>query len=120
MARTEADWHHSPPVWLRQWASVTSRECYGPPREVSAVRIAPSRRARSERTRAYTPKHGSWLNMAESELSVLSGQCLDRRISDKPTLTEEVAAWEHSTSVCVLPEMPCRRECSRPGRRASH
>ena len=44
----------------------------------------------------YTPKHGSWLNMAESELSVLSGQCLDRRIPDKQTLTEEVAAWEDS------------------------
>jgi uncharacterized small protein (DUF1192 family) len=42
----------------------------------------------------YTPKHGSWLNMAECELSVLSTQCLDRRIADKPTLTEEVAAWE--------------------------
>jgi hypothetical protein len=34
--------------------------------------------------------------MAESELSVLSGQCLDRRIPDKQTLTEEVAAWEHA------------------------
>jgi DDE superfamily endonuclease len=44
----------------------------------------------------YTPKHGSWLNMAESELSVLSGQCLDRRIPDQQTLTEEVAAWEHA------------------------
>ena len=44
----------------------------------------------------YTPKHGSWLNMAESELSVLSGQCLDRRIPDKQTLIEEVAAWEHA------------------------
>jgi DDE superfamily endonuclease len=44
----------------------------------------------------YTPKHGSWLNMAESELSVLSGQCLDRRIPDRQTLTEEVAAWEHA------------------------
>jgi hypothetical protein len=44
----------------------------------------------------YTPKHGSWLNMAESELSVLSGQCLDRRIPDRQTLVEEVAAWEHS------------------------
>ena len=43
-----------------------------------------------------TPKHGSWLDMAESELSVLSGQCLDRRIADKQTLTEEVAAWENS------------------------
>ena len=42
----------------------------------------------------YTPKHGSWLDMAESELSVLSGQCLDRRIPDKQTLVEEVAAWE--------------------------
>ncbi|MEA2777665.1 MAG: hypothetical protein QOF90_3071, partial [Acetobacteraceae bacterium] len=44
----------------------------------------------------YTPKHGSWLDMAESELSVLSGQCLDRRIADKPALIEEVAAWEES------------------------
>jgi uncharacterized small protein (DUF1192 family) len=42
----------------------------------------------------YTPKHGSWLNMAECELSVLSLQCLDRRIADKPTLTKEVAAWQ--------------------------
>ena len=44
----------------------------------------------------YTPKHGSWLDMAESELSVLSGQCLDRRIPDRSTLTDEVAAWEAS------------------------
>ena len=43
----------------------------------------------------YTPKHASWLNMAEIELSVLSRQCLDRRIPDKATLTKEVAAWEH-------------------------
>lgn len=43
-----------------------------------------------------TPKHGSWLDLAESELSVLSGQCLDRRIPDKQTLIEEVAAWENS------------------------
>ena len=42
----------------------------------------------------YTPKHGSWLNLAESELGVLSSQCLDRRIPDKETLVEEVAAWE--------------------------
>ncbi|NJK32056.1 MAG: IS630 family transposase [Deltaproteobacteria bacterium] len=43
----------------------------------------------------YTPKHGSWLNMAEIELSVLSRQCLKRRIPDQPTLIREVAAWEH-------------------------
>jgi DDE superfamily endonuclease len=42
----------------------------------------------------YTPKHGSWLNLAESELAVLSSQCLDRRIPDKQTLIDEVAAWE--------------------------
>jgi len=42
----------------------------------------------------YTPKHGSWLNMAEIELSVLSGQCLDQRIPDLPCLQHAVAAWE--------------------------
>jgi hypothetical protein len=42
----------------------------------------------------YTPKHGSWLNMAEIELSVLSRQCLDRRIPDKENLISEIAAWE--------------------------
>jgi hypothetical protein len=47
----------------------------------------------------YTPKHGSWLDMAESELSVLSGQCLDRRIADKQTLIEEVAAWQDSRNM---------------------
>jgi hypothetical protein len=41
----------------------------------------------------YTPKHGSWLNLAESELAVLSSQCLHRRIPDAPTLTTEVDAW---------------------------
>jgi len=42
----------------------------------------------------YTPKHGSWLDMAESELAVLATQCLDRRISDRATLIREVAAWQ--------------------------
>jgi DDE superfamily endonuclease len=41
----------------------------------------------------YTPKHGSWLNLAESELAVLSSQCLDRRIPDQAMLEREVAAW---------------------------
>jgi hypothetical protein len=42
----------------------------------------------------YTPKHGSWLNMAEIELSVLAGQCLDRRIDNAGDLCREVSAWE--------------------------
>lgn len=41
----------------------------------------------------YTPKHGSWLNIAEIELSVLTRQCLDRRIADLTTLKEEAKAW---------------------------
>ncbi len=42
----------------------------------------------------YTPKHGSWLNMAETELSVLSGQCLDRRMDEVAFLRSEVGSWE--------------------------
>jgi hypothetical protein len=42
----------------------------------------------------YTPEHGSWLNMAEIELSVMQGQCLSRRIPDTPTLCHQTAAWE--------------------------
>jgi hypothetical protein len=42
----------------------------------------------------YTPKHGSWLDMAESELAVLSSQCLDRLIPDQQTLKDEVIAWK--------------------------
>ena len=42
----------------------------------------------------YTPKHGSWLNMAETELSVLARQCLDRRIDDRDLMAREIAAWE--------------------------
>jgi len=44
----------------------------------------------------YTPKHGSWLNVAEIELNVLSGQCLSRRIGEIERLKREVAAWEQS------------------------
>jgi DDE superfamily endonuclease len=47
----------------------------------------------------HTPKHGSWLNMAETELSVLTRQCLDRRIPDRDTLFDEVSAWGHDRNV---------------------
>jgi len=43
----------------------------------------------------YTPKHGSWLNMAEIELSALNGQCLDRRIPDMKTMHTHISAWEN-------------------------
>ena len=42
----------------------------------------------------YTPKHASWLNMVETEIGVLKGQCLDRRIDTREELEREIAAWE--------------------------
>ena len=46
----------------------------------------------------HTPKHGSWLNIAEIELSALTRQCLDRRISDLDVLNTELAAWQAATN----------------------
>jgi hypothetical protein len=51
----------------------------------------------------YTPKHGSWLNMAEIELSVLTRQCLDRRIPDRQALEQEVKAWEERRNASPAP-----------------
>jgi len=49
----------------------------------------------------YTPKHGSWLNMAEIECSVLSRQCLDRRIADAETLRNETRAWQQKRNAAT-------------------
>jgi len=49
----------------------------------------------------YTPKHGSWLNIAECELSVLARQCLDRRIPDRTTLETEIKAWAESRNTAT-------------------
>jgi hypothetical protein len=46
----------------------------------------------------HTPKHGSWLNIAEIELSALTRQCLDRRIDDLEVLNAELAAWQDATN----------------------
>ena len=58
----------------------------------------------------FTPKKGSWLNMAEIELSALSKQCLDRRIADLKTLKYEVSAWESESA-------PRRKQTGHPRRR---
>jgi len=52
----------------------------------------------------YTPKHGSWLNIAEIAFSVLSRQCLDRRVPDAATLAREVAAWQErrNAATCTV------------------
>lgn len=54
-----------------------------------------ARRIASKLEWHYTPEHGSWLNMAECELSVLARQCLNRRMADADILERDVAAWEH-------------------------
>jgi len=50
----------------------------------------------------YTPKHGSWLNIAECEFSVLSRQCLDRRIPDPQSVDQEVQAWTAARNASAM------------------
>jgi hypothetical protein len=65
---------------------------------------AEARRLTDKLERHYTPKHGSWLTIAESELSVLSRQCLDRRVPDAATLARAVAAWQErrNAATCTV------------------
>ena len=52
----------------------------------------------------YTPKHGSWLNMAETEINIMNGQCLNRRLDSQALIAKEVAAWEkkrHAAESCI-------------------
>ena len=57
----------------------------------------------------FTPKHGSWLNMAELEFSALNRQCLDRRIADRGTLQREITAWQEARNAAraTRHEPPC-------------
>lgn len=65
------------------------------PRKETLCGIRAQGRRLSEKLEIHhTPKHGSWLNMAEIELSVLSRQCLDRRVPDFETLEAEAAVWQ--------------------------
>ena len=63
---------------------------------------ADARRILSKLEIHYTPKHGSWLNMAEIELSVLSRQCLNRRLGTRDLLVHEVAAWTATRNTSVI------------------
>ena len=60
-----------------------------------ALEPAEARRIAQRLEVHYTPKHGSWLNMAEIELGMLSGQCLDRRIHSREILEQETGAWHN-------------------------
>ncbi len=74
----------------------------------------------------HTPKHASWLNMVEIEISVLRSQCLDRRINDKDRLVAEIAAWERQRNAnnakstgCSQPKRPAKT-CEKPTPSMSH
>jgi len=67
---------------------------HGPGSLYDAFEPAEARRLVEKLEFHYTPKHGSWLNMAEIELSILQRQCLNRRIANEDLLKQEVAAWE--------------------------
>ena len=67
---------------------------HGPPSLYEAFPRAEARRPAERFEWHYSPKHGSWLDLAESELGALAAQCLNRRIADKQTLIDEIAAWE--------------------------
>ena len=76
---------------------------------------APTARALSGRLEIHdTPKHGSWLNMAETELSVLCRQCLDRRIDERETMAREIAAWETSRNEAQVHHRPAVHRRRRP------
>ena len=71
-----------------------NRNTHTPASLYAAFAPAEAKRLANRLELHYTPKHGSWLNMAEIELAMLAGQCLDRRLADRAILEREVAAWQ--------------------------
>ena len=100
--RTRTDWAHFVRHLLEEVYPEAERlvlvmdnlNTHSPASLYEAFDPATARRLTERLEIHYTPKHGSWLNMAEIELSVLSSGCLDRRIDNLPTLQGEVTAWE--------------------------
>ena len=75
--------------------SVYTGTLYGPSSLYEEFEPAEARRIAERLEIHYTPKHGSWLDMAEIEIGVMARQCLDRRIPDQSVLRREVGAWQH-------------------------
>jgi hypothetical protein len=82
------------PTPSRSCWSKTTPNTHTPASLYEAFPPAEARRLADKLELHYTPKHGSWLNMAEIELAMLAGQCLDRRLADQATLEREVTAWQ--------------------------
>jgi len=100
--RTAVDWAHCIQALLdidypdaeRVVLVLDNLNTHGPASLYEAFTPAEARRLLERLEIHYTPKHGSWLDMAEIELAVLASQCLDRRIASREVLAAEVAAWE--------------------------
>jgi hypothetical protein len=100
--RTRADWAHQIkdlvdiryPEAERIVLVMDNLNIHGPASLYEAFPPAEAKRLADRLEIHHTPKHGSWLNMAEIELSVLRRQCLDRRLPDLAALQAEVAAWQ--------------------------
>jgi DDE superfamily endonuclease len=100
--RTGADWAHQIrelvdlhyPAAERIVLVCDNLSTHTPAALYEAFPPAEARRLAAKLEIHYTPTHGSWLNIAEIELSVLGRQCLDRRIPDRATLAAQVAAWQ--------------------------
>ncbi len=100
--RTKTDWAHAMkelsdekyPDAEKITVVMDNLNTHGPASFYEAFEPNEARRLSQRFDFHYTPKHGSWLNMAETELSILSRQCLARRIADQKTLKKETAVWE--------------------------
>ena len=100
--RTAVDYAHLLKAWVDfdypEAAKITvvqdNLNTHSPASLYKAFEPAEAQRILQRLEFSQTPKHGSWLNMAEIELSMLSRQCLDRRIADFSTLKAEVDAWQ--------------------------
>jgi DDE superfamily endonuclease len=90
--RVLSDQHH--PTAERITVVLDNLNTHGPASFYEAFAPAEARRLAERFAFHYTPKHGSWLNIAEIELSVLSRQCLDRRIGEVGVLRREIEAWQ--------------------------
>jgi len=100
--RTAVDWAHQMrelvdvhyPEAERVTVVLDNLNTHTPASLYEAFEPAEARRVAEKLELVYTPKHGSWLNVAEIELSVLSRQCLDRRMPKRSLIAQEIAAWE--------------------------
>ena len=99
--RTKVDWAHLVRDLLdvdypdkRVVLVMDNLNTHAPASLYEAFEPAEARRLAKRLEIHYTPKHGSWLNMAEIEIGALVGQCLDRRIPDRDAMRREVGAWQ--------------------------